>query len=429
MGPARQLSLVAIDRPGAALQQFHSAVIAASTAAAKQSVPVAAYLWIPVAVGGGLVVLLVLVTGLVGVPYVNPTVQPPKEAQTAGLLSGPFWKARFYASAAWTFGDSWATNITAFATALAAIVASGTVLTSIFPNFDLNPFILMNLACGAIVAAGPVLFAITNVVVMRGNPMLPVDASLTLQGDARISLPSGASIALSGGATVKSASNGFEKARIKPGGTIPIPPGSVITVKSAATVALPSSAAVTINPGATLAISAATEVAASSLAPPQASRTGGHERILDLFPRPADPHITAGDLITVTEGAVATVIGAADVSLDGATMVAPGRGGMALKPGTTLTVPAGSNVMAAGMGSVLSAAALTTFGIGAELGLITVLAAHYSTAGHAGRVAAVVISAVVAAGLVLYGATGIRSLADPTPGSSLSSGGRTSFTL
>jgi hypothetical protein len=426
MGPARPLSL----------HPFHSAVVAASTAAGSQSVPVAAYLWIPIAVGAGLVVLLVLVTGLIGVPYVDrkvvpsadPKMQPTMVAQTAGLLSGPFWKARFYASAAWTFSDSWATNITALATALAAIVASGTVLTSIFPNIDLNPFILMNLACGAIVAAGPVLFAITNVVVMRGNPVLPVDASLTLQGEATISLPSGASIALPGGGAVKNAADGSEKARIKPGGTIPVPPGSAITVKPGATMALPSSTAVTINPGATLAISAATEIAASNLAPPQAPRTGGYERILDLRPR-ADPHVTAGDLVTVTEGAVATVTGVADIVLAGATMMAPGRGGMALKPGTTLTVPAGPNVMAAGMGSVLSAAAFTIFGIGAELGLLAVLAAHYSTAGHAGRVAAVVISAVVAAGLVLYGATGIRSLADPTPGSSLSSGARTSFTL
>jgi hypothetical protein len=400
-------------------------------------VSVAAYLWIPVVIGAGLVLLLVLLTGLIGVPYVGGRVtqpcglaQPCGMAQTCGLFSRQFWKARFYASAAWTFGDSWATNITALATALAAIVASGTVLTSIFPNIDLNPFVLMNLACGAIVAAAPILFAIVNVVIMRRNPVVPADATLTLQGDATITLPSGASIALPGGATVKNPSDGSEKARIKAGGTIPVPPGSEITVKSASKMALPTGAAVAINPGGTLTLNTAAEIASSNLAPPQASRPGGPERLLDLLlPRTADPHMAAGDLITVTEGAVATVTGAADICLGGATLVTSGRGGMALKPNTTLTVPAGSNVMAAGMGSVLSAAALTTFGIGAEIGLIAVLAAHYSAAGHAGRVTAVVISAVVAAGLVLYGATGIRSLADPTLGTSLSSGAGTSFTL
>jgi hypothetical protein len=196
--------------------------------------------------------------------------------------------------------------------------------------------------------------------------------------------------------------------------------------------ALPSGPAVAINPGATLTVDAGTQIAAGDLAPPNVSRSGGHPPIWDWPSRAAapEPHIAASDLITVTGGAVATVTGAADIFLPHAsTLVAPGRGGMALKPNTSLTVPPGANVMAAGMGSVLSAAALTTFGIGAEIGLIAVLAAHYSPAGHAGRVAAVVISALVAAGLVLYGATAIRSLADPTPGTSLSSGAGTSFTL
>jgi len=81
------------------------------------------------------------------------------------------------------------------------------------------------------------------------------------------------------------------------------------------------------------------------------------------------------------------------------------------------------------MRSLLSAAALTTFGIGTEIGLVAVLAIHFSGATAAGRITAWAISAAVAAGLVLYGATAIRALADPTPGSSLSAGPGTSFTL
>jgi hypothetical protein len=290
----------------------------------------------------------------------------------------------------------------------------------------------MNVACGGIIAASPILFGIVNVVSMRGNPALPVDARLTLQADATITLPSGASIALPGGAVVTKANDGAEKARIKAGGTISVPPGSKITVKTAAIMALSSGATVAINPGATLTIDTPCQIASGDLAPPQASPVCGHQSIWDWPSRPPapDPHITASDLITVTEGAVATVTGAADIHLPrAATVVTAGSRGMTLKPDTTLTVPAAPNVMAAGMGSVLSAAALTTLGIGAEIGLIAVLAAHYSPAGHAGRVAAVVISSVVAAGLVLYGATSIRSLADPTPGTSLSSSARTSFTL
>jgi hypothetical protein len=427
MGHTLRSWLIAAGRPRAALHEFHSAVLAAAKVPVMHSVPTASYLWIPMAVGAGLVVLLVLLTGLIGVPYVEQDVP-----QTAGLFHGKFWTARFYASAAWTFGDSGATNITALATALAAILASGTVLTSIFPAIDLNPFIIMNVACGGIVAAAPILFGIANVAVTRGNPVVPIDARITLQADATITLPSGASIALPGGAVVRKASDGPEQARIKAGGTIHVPPGGKITVKSAAVMALPSGTTVAINPGATLTMDAAIQVASSDLAPPQAS-PAGHQTLWDWAYRtavPEPPRITAGDLITVTEGAVATVTGAADIYLPrAATMRAPGSRGMALKPDTTLTVPSGPNVMAAGMGSVLSAAALTTFGIGAEIGLIAVLAVHYSPAGHAGRVAAAVISAMVAAGLILYGATSIRSLADPTSGTSLSSGGATSFTL
>jgi hypothetical protein len=249
MSYAGQSWLVAVDWLDAARYGFHPGVIAAPKAPTVQNVPPASYLWIPIAIGIGLAVFLVLLTGLIGVPYVDQGV-----AQTVGLFNSRFWKARFYASAAWTFGDSGATNITALATALAAILASGSVLTSIFPTIDLNPFIIMNVACGGIVAATPILFGIANVVVMRGNPVVPVDARLALQADASITLPSGASIALPGGATVKKANNGPEKARVKAGGTIPVPPGSIITVKSDAIMALPSGAALAINPGATLTV-------------------------------------------------------------------------------------------------------------------------------------------------------------------------------
>jgi hypothetical protein len=195
--------------------------------------------------------------------------------------------------------------------------------------------------------------------------------------------------------------------------------------------ALPSGSAVAISRAATLTADTACQIAAGDLAPPQTAQTRGRGHTRTWFFRaPApDPEIAAGDLVTVTEGATATVTGVADISLPKATIVAPGRSGMGLKPNTTLTVPSGTNVMAGGMGSVLPAAVLTTFGSGAEIGLVAVLAAHYATIGYAGQVAAVVISSVVAAGLVLYGATSIRALADSTPGTSLSSGAGTSFTL
>lgn len=367
--------------------------------------------------------LLVLLTGLIGMPYADQG-----GAQTVGLLNPRFWTTRFYASAAWTFSDSGVTNITALATAVVAILASSTV--GVIFTTDLNPFIIMNVVCGGIVAAAPILFGVCNIVVMRRNPVVPADARLLLQKDATIKVPFGASIAVAGGATVKQPGDGAEKQGIKAGGTIPVPPDSVITVKANAILAMPSGSVLAISRGATLTVDTGCQIAAGDLAappPPQGSR----QHVFSRHSHAAvpDPEIAVGDLITVADGATVTVTGVADMLLPGVSIMAPGRTGMGLKPGITLTVPSGTNVMAAGMGSVLPTAALTTFGAGAEIGLVAVLAAHYSTAGGAGDVAAIVISAVVAAVLVLYGATSIRSLADSTPGTSLSSAAGTSFTL
>ena len=163
--------------------------LAASALSVHSVPPPAAYLWIPVAVGGGLALLLVLLTGLIGMPYADQG-----GAQTVGLLDPRFWTTRFYASAAWTFSDSGVTNITALATAVVAILASSAV-TAIFTT-DLNPFIIMNIVCGGIVAAAPILFGVCNIVVMRRNPVVPADARLLLQEDATITVPFGASIAV-----------------------------------------------------------------------------------------------------------------------------------------------------------------------------------------------------------------------------------------
>jgi len=389
--------------------------------------PPAAYLWIPIAVGGGLAVLLVLVTGVVGMPYVSQG-----RAQTVGLLDSRFWATKFYASAAWTFADSGVTNITALGTAVVAILASSAV-TAIFTT-DPNPFIVMNIACGGIVAAAPILFGVCNVAIMRRNPVVTADARLVLQQDATITVPFGASIAVAGGATVRQPDGGSGKPGIKAGGSIPVPPGSVITVKANAVMAMPSGSVLAISRGATITMDTGCQITAGDVAALPAApadrrpRLGWHSRAVSRTAAP-EPGIAVGDLITVTEGATVTVTGVADILLPGATIVAVGRTGMGLKPDTTLTVPSGTNVMAAGMGSVLPTAALTTFGAGAEIGLVAVLAAHYSTAGRAGDVAAIVIAAVAAAVLVLYGATSIRSLADPTSGTSLSSAAGTSFTL
>jgi hypothetical protein len=384
------------------------------------------YLWAPVLAGVIAVIVLVVLTGVIGVPCVDGEV-----VRTARLFNRKFWSARFYASAAWTFKDSGATNVTALGTAIAAVLATGTTLTAILPKVDVNPFIVMNVACGGIVAAAPLFFAIANIVFSRHYPMAPADATVTLTAPAALTVPSGASIAVPGGAAIEGA--GHEEIRVKAGGTIPVPPGTSITIGSGTLMGLPSGTAVAIGAGGTLTMNAATRIAASDLVPgPAPAGRAGHRfrRAPQAPPPPADTQVHAADRITVTTGAVASVVGVADIHLDaGTTILAPGHRGMQLKNAISITVPSNSNVIAAGMRSLLSAAAVTTFGIAMEIGLIAVLAIRYARLTGPAHAAAWVIPAVAGIGLIVYGATAIRALADPTPGSSMGAGSGTSFTL
>jgi len=396
-----------------------------SAAFSPPPVTPADYLWAPMLAGVIAVIVLVLLTGLIGVPCVDgPAVR------TARLFDGKFWSARFYASAAWTFKDSGATNVTALGTAIAAVLATGTTLTAILPKVDVNPFIVMNVACGGIVAAAPLFFAIANVIFSRHYPMAPADATVTLTAAATLTVPSGASIAVPGGATIGSADH--EEIRVKAGGTIPVPPGTSITIGSGTLMGLPSGQAVAIGAGGTLTMSAATWIAAGDLVPgPPPSGHAGHRfRRAPQAPSPADTQVHAADRITLTTGAVASVVGVADIHLDaGTTILAPGHRGMQLKNAMSITVPSNSNVIAAGMRSLLSAAAFTTFGIATEIGVVAVLAIRYARLTGPALAAAWVIPAVAGIGLIVYGATAIRALADPTPGSSMGAGSGTSFTL
>ena len=383
------------------------------------------YLVIPVLTGAFLVLVLVTLTMLIGVPCLD--------ARTGTAhAGGKFWISRFYASGAWTFNDSWATNIGTLGTTIGVLLAAGGTLQSIFSTLDLNPFVIMNVACGGVIASAPLLFGIVNVMCSHRFPMALADASVRVGKDITMLVPAGASIAVPGGATI---GTGKEKVLVKAGGTIPAPPGSTVTIKSGATMSLPSGAALAVDPGSTLSINVNTWVAANDLAPAQDPPAQGLRCITGRRrhatpPSAVDTPVNADAPITVTGGATATIVGVADMTLwKDTTITAPSQRGMTLKADRPIVVPPGSNVLVADMRSLLSAAAVTTFGIGTEIGLIAVLAIHFSGATSSGRVASWVISAIVGAGLVLYGATGIRALADPTSGSSLSAGSGTSFTL
>jgi hypothetical protein len=90
--------------------------------------------------------------------------------------------------------------------------------------------------------------------------------------------------------------------------------------------------------------------------------------------------------------------------------------------------PQGTNLIVASLGIILSVNILTMFGIGAELGIAGVLAGFSpANASDLGFITAAL--AVIAIVVILYAGTATRAMADPQPGSSISSQAGTSFTL
>lgn len=129
------------------------------------------YLWEPVIAGGATALLLIVFIGLIGVPYSAGNCK-------VRLYRAKFWTEPLHASSAWTFTDSWATNITALGTAIVVILSTGDTLKVIFPGVGLSPFIVMSVMCGGIIAVAPMLFGIVNVICrsdQSDNDMIAAD--------------------------------------------------------------------------------------------------------------------------------------------------------------------------------------------------------------------------------------------------------------
>jgi hypothetical protein len=369
-----------------------------------------AYLWGPIGTGGILAVALVLYIGIIGIP--RRRVHP---RQTAQLFTGDFWTTPFHASAAWTFSDSWATNITAVGTLIGTLFAATGALDTVIPGYDPNPFIIMNIACGGITVSAPLLFGILYVKYSRRYPSAPANAIYQLAHCSAMSVPAGAVILVANDATITGPS-GTKRADVKAGGTIPVPPGSTITLYPGTTVAIPGGTDVVLQASGELTVGTATWVAGSDL---NSGQLQGSQ-----FP------VIADDRIIISGGAKISVTGVANIILPQDTPVtAPGYKRQTLSTETPVVVPPSTDLIVADMRCLIPAGALTVFGIGIDIGMVAILAGYFSHANFAGHVAAWVISAVAALGLIVYAATAMRALADPMPGSSLSGRSGTSFTL
>jgi hypothetical protein len=251
------------------------------------------------------------------------------------------------------------------------------------------------------------------------------DATAANLTGTRITAHAGAKVTAPWGATAAGSSG--PPAAVKPGAAILLPPGATLLVlagnlefASGSDILLLGTSMLRIIISAAAASAATLTIGADSQAAPP-----GHPASDIGLPGPVD--------VTLPEGATVTVSGVAEVTLPAGTQIqAPDR-----RPRQTVSHertrfrwPASSGSSLVGtMGMVIATAMVTVFGIGAELGIAWELGVGLSTASGDGRWALRLILAFIGLFVLAYGIWSIRALADPEPGSSLSSAAGTSFTL
>ncbi len=128
-------------------------------------------------------------------------------------------------------------------------------------------------------------------------------------------------------------------------------------------------------------------------------------------------------------GGKITVTGTAEIKFPAhMALTTPRQDDFTFKNKRRVTIPQASGTLIANMPLVITAALITMFGVGAEIGVAGTLT-FLSDATSAWQWVMVGFIAAVAVFTVYYGATAIRALADPQPGSSLSGTSGNSFTL
>ncbi|MFI5063168.1 MAG: hypothetical protein ACHP9Z_04200 [Streptosporangiales bacterium] len=266
-----------------------------------------------------------------------------------------------------------------------------------------------------------------------------------------IFVPSGATITVAGDATVTWADNGVTMTRkVQFGKGIQVPPGSRVTVLPAglgtqAWMAIPSTADLAVSAASTLRISGrsgALVLAEGDLLPAEQAGPGRPPAAAAHHHRAAKPAANADAAkaarvvrypvdISTENGAKISVVGTADVTLPRGTVITTPRRPAArpLPRDVHLQAPQGSSTLVGTVWIVLAAAAVTMFGIGMEVGLACVLTFGLSAASQFWRWMMLAGSILIGLFVLWYAVAAVQALADPRPGSALSSTGGTSFTL
>jgi hypothetical protein len=428
----------------------------------RRDVSTMQYAWIPLGCGVGLALLLIVLTMLIGVPKPDGT--------TAHAHPTGFWRMPLYAASAWTFSDSWVTNITAVGTLIGTVLTASSSVASLLPGVDAPRFSLLLVLAGGFAVIAPVIFGLLNYRFSRQDPQGAGIVAIRLPeqgGDVKVRMNVGGSVAVPGGAALDG------DRTLNPGTTLDIPVGTVVTVsgtdadeilvlKASNEIVVPPALRVTLTPEVIVASSAVqAAVPPQSAEAPRPADSGWASRLM-AFVRPDDTNTatdtatrtavhtaahTAGQpptapatvtSLTVSEGATLTFVGRAEVTLPenaivgavGETAVPvsdanpagppPDPHSFALSDPRTIILPSSGEVVSQ-MSSMLLASCFTMFGIGANLGIVGwVIGYDLSAAPPWAHISVVTLSVLAAVIIALYGVAAIRALADTRDGSVLS---------
>jgi hypothetical protein len=379
------------------------------TLAVHRHVSVFQYLVIPVCSGVVLAALLIVATVAFGVPRSRRPARPPRSGRrNAHLDKEDFWRRPLYAASAWTWGDSWVTNITAVGTLIGTVLTASSGVAALLPGVDQGRFSLLLAMAGGVSVIAPLIFALLNYRFSRQNPATARIMQISLpagHGGFTVAMPVGGSVAASSGGTLDGGQ------ALSPGTTLDVPVNGSITVAAPGT---GQDATILVLPG------------SSDIVLPPAQR-------ITLSPAiSVPPNATTVAALTVPEGAKLLFTGLADITLPvGSRVSAVGepKNEVTLTVERTFTLPFAGEVISQ-LWSLLLASCFTMFGIGADLAIAGwVLGYDLAAAPLWGRTLIAAVAGAAALIVVWYGVFAIRALADTRDGSVLSGRRDASFIL
>ena len=342
-----------------------------------------------------------------------------------------FWRRPVYASAAWSFTDSPATTISAAATVLAGVLAGAGAASTLLPGIQVDHFAVLLAAWAVVVVAAPIVFGFLNTAIGASRSLLPDNAALLRfpADQAVLHAPGGASITFAGGATAGAPGNAITW---KPGGTLTVPPDSKIMVNFArdtGTMVLPGDSSVVLTGISSVQVGVSRgrqfTVPADAMRD-QASLgmlTSGEEIRPPLTPRSRPTQ----------DGVTLKAVGFITVTVPTGTQVHypfPDQGiTKTFSQDTYLRIPMGDKTIVADMRSLIPASLVTIFGIGAQLGLLGMLAGELSALPSLAHDIAWAIVGVIATVMVGYSVVATSELASSRPGSALASQSQSSYIL